>query len=346
MDFLTVSPRLGTLIEASGTEAPGLPEFFYANWKDNQEPLTVWWLEGANRVTHTINPGVTFQTTARAMLPRSDLLLSRWPELYLVHFGYASSDLAPRMWAVNVRAGSHESLQLGDEGSISGAFSDPFAHPNGKVYWTARNSIDTRDLVVWDPPAAPVVLTTLDTTGGAMAYHRTPGGDDLLVHFNTTDPTNSYVVDLTSGTTTTVATRSPAIYGLYSFADPEVDSLGGALGGAYGLAPTNGLKLRGSHQHDTLGYGFGSGFFAFVPALNGVLTSSTLRWNASRKALACYHFQSELNSNLKWFDPSQPYDAPVNTDDTLFIDPAPPLDVDDPDSFPDQIYPAAVEPFD
>ena len=48
---------------------------------------------------------------------------------------------------------------------------------------------------------------------------------------------------------------------------------------------------------------------------------------------------------VKWFDITQPPDAPVNSDPTRFAEQMPLLDPGDPESYPDMVYPGAVEPF-
>jgi len=345
MNFLSVTPKLGTLVDDATSPGATLPTYFYLNWKDKGEPFTLWWMgESGERITRVVEPSFVPQTVSSQMAMRSDLLLSRWPdELFFVWYAFTKGESSSRLHAVDVLAeGPSESLQLGDGFPISSAFTDPFAHPNRKVYWTARN-FGSRDVVVWDPPGAPQVLASLNTAFGSLCYHRTEAGEDLLISYNSAEPTSSYVVDLNTGDISTASTSTSVKFGLYRFADQAVDQLPGQFGGAYGLS---GSSLRGSYDHATFGYSYGRDLFSSASADAGITSAfgSTLRFNHSRKAIACYPF-SFVPGNLKWFDISQPSTAPVNSDATLFVEPSPLLDPADSSSFPDQIFPAAIEPF-
>ena len=335
MTILSVTYEAGEVYRQA-SEPIALPEFFYLNWRETTDPMTFWYLDDGERILHQVDPGFTPRNSRTTIHSGSNLQLAHWPEhLYFLWLDRSVDDPANRLYFLDVLAGGPTVPLTAPQSGLS-----PFAHPDGNFYWTQSASGQTE---VWklDPTAGtPERLTTLDTSGGSRAYY-----EDRLIQFNTSDPATAYQVKLASGTTALIPASLSNDPGVYAYAAPEADLHRDVLpGGAYGKANSF-LRLRASADTPN-GYRFGLHLVSSDTANSGIESSSwsTLRFNHRRTAIVCYHFQFFYSGILKWFDPSQPWTAAVNRDEDSFQASAPTLDSDS-QSFPDQIFPAAVEPF-
>ena len=359
MNLLSVTYEAGRVVEAP-SEPTAAPSAFYLSWPE-AGPMTLWY-EGEDGEPVVFDPVAishTPQTQASNPIPGfsiahdSALLAYGWPEsLFFVWTDTPTGETLPRLHIVDFFEGTHRRF---DGGLNPDTIWRPFAHPNGRVYWTERPDDFERQVEVWswDPVAGePESVAQVSTGSLLQAWHR----GNVVVFEDDFNLANAYVVDLATGGVSTRAKSSSSFsnrstLGLATWPAEAADRFNDReLGGAYGYPSTAaGPKIRVAL--DSPPYRFSGSSASSSDADSAIdLASrpgSALRWNAARTGMAVYPYRGLRlgDYTLKWFHPAEPPDSLINSNPSQFESTIPRLDPDTPTTQPHQVWPWNVEPF-